>query len=128
MMFGTLFDRFKANAMGMPIADVEPPEEMEPHREYVMNQSIASPRVDRQSASVVTIESNKLLPLIFSMLVIALVLGIYASGKADRAIDEARHMERENRVMQDDLKYVRAYLSARGINVPANHEEAEESK
>lgn len=34
--------------------------------------------------------------------------------------------ERETRIMQDDLKYIRAYLSARGINIPANHEEAEQ--
>lgn len=34
--------------------------------------------------------------------------------------------EREARIMQDDLKFIRAYLNARGIKIPANHEEAEE--
>lgn len=34
--------------------------------------------------------------------------------------------ERETRIMQDDVKYIRAYLSARGIQVPSNHEAAED--
>jgi len=130
-MTATLWARFYARATGMrvPVAGPEQPLETDdPYRDYVNNSLIASPRADRQSANVVQIESHKLLPLLFAFQIVTMVVAIYANGKADRATDEARHMERENRVMQDDLKYVRAYLSARGIDIPANHEEAEESK
>lgn len=115
-----------------------PMEDDNPYRDYVQNSLIASPRTDRQSASVVQIESNKLIPLVLVLVVVAVVFGVYASEKAERAMDAARAMdasvaerqrltERETRIMQDDLKYVRSYLSARGINIPANHEEAEEN-
>ncbi len=65
---------------------------------------------------------------VVAILVIAIAIGIAvrAEGKADIAVEEARKMERETRIMQDDLKYIRSYLSARGVNIPANHEEAEE--
>lgn len=56
----------------------------------------------------------------------AIAISFLALGKTDSAIEESRKVEREFRIMQDDLKFQRAYLSARGINVPANHEEAEE--
>lgn len=59
---------------------------------------------------------------------ISIGFSVLAMERAERAIDTARMMERENRIMQDDLKFVRAYLSARGIDVPANHEEAEEKR
>lgn len=91
----------------------------------------ASPTTDRQSASVVQIESGKLMPVlvVVSMLaaaaLCAVAMSFQANERSERAMDQARLMERESRIMQEDLKYVRAYLSARGIAVPANHEEAE---
>lgn len=92
----------------------------------------ASPRVDNQSASVIQIESGKLLPILIvvSILTAAALVGVamsfQANERSERAMDQARLMERESRIMQDDLKYIRAFLSARGIEVPANHEQAEE--
>lgn len=92
----------------------------------------ACPRTDNQSASVIQIESGKLMPVlvVVSILAAAALAGVamsfQANERSERAMDQARLMERETRIMQDDLKYIRAFLSARGINVPANHEEAEE--
>lgn len=92
----------------------------------------ASPRVDNQSASVITVESGKLMPVlvVVSILAAAALAGVamsfQANERSERAMDQARLMERETRIMQDDLKFIRAYLSARGIEVPANHEQAEE--
>lgn len=51
--------------------------------------------------------------------ILGLVLGVAAYIRATVA-------EREARIIEDDTKYIRAYLSARGIHIPANHEEAEE--
>lgn len=96
-------------------------------------QFYASPRLDNQSASVVQIESGKLMPIlvVVSILAAAALVGVamsfQANERSERAMDQARLMERESRIMQDDLKYIRAFLSARGIEVPANHEEAEEN-
>lgn len=44
-------------------------------------------------------------------------------GRMEAMSDQNRILEREVRVMQDDFRYIRAYLSARGV--PLNHEEAE---
>lgn len=51
--------------------------------------------------------------------ILGLVAGVAGYIKASTA-------EREARIIEDDTKYIRAYLSARGIHIPANHEEAEE--
>ncbi len=90
------------------------------------NSPVAMPMVREQSASVIQIESSRLLPalIIIGVLAgIAVAISIMGSISAN---ERARLTERETRIMQDDLKYIRAYLSARGIEVPANHEEAEE--
>lgn len=63
--------------------------------------------------------------LAFSALT-AVAVAFLALGRTDNAVEETRKVEREFRIMQDDLKFQRAYLSARGISIPANHEEAEE--
>jgi hypothetical protein len=55
-----------------------------------------------------------------------LVCGVLSLVFSMLAMRESNLMERETRIMQDDLKFIRAYLSARGINIPANHHEAEE--
>jgi hypothetical protein len=93
----------------------------------------ASPMVREQSASVVQIESGKLLPMLILVSVLAMAsivsvaIAFQANERSERAMDQARLMERETRVMKDDLKYIRAWTSARGLVIPANHEEAEES-
>lgn len=87
---------------------------------------VAMPEVREQSASVIQIESSRLLPAI--MIVGALAAAALAISIVGwiAANDKAALTERETRIMQDDLKFIRSYLSARGIHVPANHEEAEE--
>lgn len=93
----------------------------------------ACPSVREQSASVIQIESGKLMPVlvVVSILAAAALAGVamsfQANERSERAMDQARLMERESRIMQDDLKYIRAWLSARGFEVPANHEQAEET-
>lgn len=59
-------------------------------------------------------------------MLIATAVAFMALGRVAVAEERARLSERETRVMQDDLKFVRAWLSARGYEIPINHEEAEE--
>lgn len=66
--------------------------------------------------------TNKPMPYI----VLAIALSVLSMAVSYVATREAQLIERETRVMEDDLKYIRAYLSARGIEVPANHEHAED--
>lgn len=92
----------------------------------VKGSQVAMPEVREQSASVIQIESSRLLPaILFVGLLAAAALAISITGWVS-ANDKAALMERETRIMADDLKYIRSYLSARGIHIPANHEEAEE--
>lgn len=90
----------------------------------------ASPTLREQSGSVIQIENTKGLLVVACILaaaaVVAMGVAFHALGRAENAVDQARIMERETRIMQDDLKYIRAFLSARGIEIPANHEQAEE--
>jgi hypothetical protein len=87
---------------------------------------VVMPEVREQSASVIQIESSRLLPaILFVGLIAAAALAISIVGYI-AANEKAALTERETRIMQDDLKYIRSYLSARGIQIPANHEEAEE--
>lgn len=105
------------------------------------NSQIAMPEVREQSASVIQIEQSKSLMAICCILaaasVIAVAVSFHALGRAEQAVQEAnsireqtieegRKLRIETRILEDDTKYVRAYLSARGIQIPANHEEAEE--
>jgi hypothetical protein len=90
------------------------------------NSPVAMPEVREQSASVIQIETSRLMPAIILIgLLSSAALAISIVGWI-AANDKAALTERETRIMQDDLKYIRSYLSARGINIPANHEEAEE--
>lgn len=88
---------------------------------------IVIPETREQSASIVQIESARLLPaILFVGLLSAAALAISIVGWVS-ANDKAALTERETRIMKDDLKYIRSYLSARGIDIPGNHEEAEEA-
>lgn len=93
-------------------------------------QYFASPRTDNQSASVVQIEQSKSVIAVICILAASAVLAVgvsfHALGRAEEAVEKSRLMERESRILEDDTKYIRAYLSARGIHIPANHEEAEQ--
>lgn len=93
-------------------------------------QFFASPRTDNQSASVVQIEQSRSIVAVICVLaagaMIAVGVSFHSLGRAEEAVEKARLMERESRILEDDTKYIRAYLSARGINIPANHEEAEQ--
>lgn len=59
-------------------------------------------------------------------IVLSIVISCLSIGLAFSARDRALLAEREARIIEDDTKYIRAYLSARGIDIPANHEEAED--
>lgn len=89
-----------------------------------------SPNVREQSGSVITIENTKGLIAVACILaasaVVAMGIAFHALGRAQNAVDTARIMERNTKLMQADLQYIRAYLSARGIHVPQDHDEAEE--
>ncbi len=58
--------------------------------------------------------------------VLATGIAFHSLGRAEQAIEESRRIRTEARLMEADTQYIRAYLSARGIHVPANHEEAEQ--
>jgi len=81
----------------------------------------------RATGGSVTISSGMVVSVVLAVAsLVAIAVAFQADQRSERAMDQARLIERETRIMQDDLKFVRAYLSARGIAVPANHEEAEE--
>lgn len=89
-----------------------------------------SPEVRGQSGSVITIENTKGLLAVACVLAAAAVVSMgvafHALGRAENAVETARIMERNTKLMAADLQYIRAYLSARGIHIPADHDEAEE--
>ena len=91
-----------------------------------------SPNVREQSASVIQVENGRGLIAVACILaagaVLSMGIAFHAVGRADMALEEAKLMERETRLMKDDLKYIRAYLSARGIHIPQDHDEAEENQ
>lgn len=93
---------------------------------HLQHSPVVMPQVREQSASVVQIESSRLLPMLIIVAVLASAAFVVSILGWISANEKARLTERETRIMQDDLKFIRAYLSARGIHVPANHEEAEE--
>lgn len=74
-------------------------------------QFFASPRLDNQSASVVQIESGKLVPLI---IVLALLSGV-GIGMAMLSMHESSKAEREARVMQERWADLKVELAKRGI-------------
>lgn len=76
-------------------------------------QFIASPILDNQSASVVQIESNKLMPL---LIVLALLTGV-SIGLSIMSANESRKAEREARVLQERWNDLKVELVRRGIPV-----------
>lgn len=75
----------------------------------------------------VTISGSTVISAILaSAAVIAMGVAFHSLGRAENAVETARIMERETKLMAADLQYIRAYLSARGIHVPKDHDEAEE--
>lgn len=94
----------------------------------VKNNQVVAPDVKDHSASVVIMDSSKFVPLLVGVAILAgVALGISVVGY-ESTQNMARLTERETRIMEDDLKFIRSYLSARGIEIPANHEEAEEKQ
>lgn len=92
------------------------------------NSPVAAPEVKGGSSSVVIIDSSKFVPLLVGIAILAgVTFGISIVGYMS-TLEMARITERETRVMEDDLKFIRAFLNARGIEIPANHEEAEEKQ
>jgi hypothetical protein len=78
-----------------------------------MAQFFASPRTDNQSASVVQIESGRLVPLI---IVLSLLAG-FGIGMSVLSMRESAKAEREARVMQERWNDLKVELARRGIPV-----------
>lgn len=68
--------------------------------------------------AVVEVRNDALAIAAFVVAGIAMVIGLSAFSWAYMA-------EREARIMQGDVTFIRAYLNARGIEVPGSHEDAE---
>lgn len=71
----------------------------------------ASPRIDNQSASVVQIESGRLVPLV---IVLALMSGL-GIGMSVYSLMAANKAEREARVLQERWNDLKVELVRRGI-------------
>lgn len=78
-----------------------------------ISQFYASPRTDNQSATVVQIESNRLVPLV---IVLALAAGV-GIGMSVASMRESAKAEREARVMQERWNDLKVELVRRGIPV-----------
>lgn len=76
-------------------------------------QFVASPRLDNQSASVIQIESNRLVPLV---IILALFAGV-GIGMSVASMRESAKAEREARVMQERWNDLKVELARRGIPV-----------
>jgi hypothetical protein len=59
------------------------------------------------------------------MTVAALILGALGMIFGLTAFSWAYIAERESRIVQGDVGFMRAYLNARGIEIPGSHEDAE---
>lgn len=75
----------------------------------------ASPNVGTQAASVVQIESNKLVGLLVVVGLIAVLLASVALGLSIGARDLANKAERESRLQRLETDELRAALSRAGI-------------
>lgn len=74
-------------------------------------QYVASPRTDNQSASVVQIESNRLVPLV---IILAMLSGV-GIGMSILSVRESAKAEREARVLQERWNDLKVELVRRGI-------------
>lgn len=70
------------------------------------------------STSVVIVRND-------TMAVAALIIGCIGMIFGLTAFSWAYMAERESRIMQGDVGFMRAYLNARGIEIPGSHEDAE---
>ena len=78
-----------------------------------LSQYFASPHTDRQSASVVQIDSGKLVPIV---IMLALLAGV-GIGMSVLSMHESAKAEREARVMQERWNDLKVELVRRGIPV-----------
>lgn len=76
-------------------------------------QYVASPRTDNHSASVVQIESGRLVPLV---IVLALLSGV-GIGISILSIRESAKAEREARILQERWDDLKVELVRRGIPI-----------
>ncbi len=60
-----------------------------------------------------------------TMSIAALIVGALGMIIGLSAFSWAYMAERESRIMQGDVTFIRAYLNARGIKVPASHDDAD---
>lgn len=70
------------------------------------------------AVSVVEVRNDALAIAAFVVGALGMIIGLSAFSWAYMA-------EREARIMQGDVMFIRAYLNARGIEVPGSHEDAE---
>lgn len=68
--------------------------------------------------SVVYVRNDALAVAAFVVGALGMIIGLSAFSWAYMA-------EREARIMQGDVMFIRAYLNARGIEIPGSHEDAE---
>lgn len=80
----------------------------------------AAPNVGTQAASVVQIESNKLVGLLVVVGLIAVLLASVALGLSIGARDLASKAERETRLQRLETDELRAALSRAGISTHAD--------
>ena len=78
-----------------------------------------APRTNSPSAQSFLVVRND------AMSIAALILGALGMIFGLTAFSWAYIAERESRIMQGDVMFIRAYLNARGIEVPGSHEDAE---
>ena len=92
-----------------------------------IDQSVGAGSGAHATGGSVSINGSTIIAIVLAVAsLISVAVAFQADQRSERAMDQARMMERESRIMQDDLKFIRAFLSARGIDIPANHEQAEE--
>lgn len=75
----------------------------------------ASPTVGAQGASVIQVESNKLVGLLVVIGVLSILVGAVALGLSVGARDMASKAERESRLQRLETDELRAALSRAGI-------------
>lgn len=106
----TLWRRNRGADSAVPDAPLDD----DPYREYVNKSLVANTYTKGQSASVVQIESSKLMP----MIVLLAVLSGSAIGLTAFSFTEARNAEREARMLQYYLLELDAKIIAAGIKKP----------
>lgn len=70
------------------------------------------------STSVVIVRNDTLSIAALIIAALGMIIGLSAFSWAYMA-------ERESRIMQGDVTFIRSYLNARGIKVPASHDDAD---